>query len=123
MVAANFLIDAESNLKAALGGLTAAPALATKGSVSHQARGTLEAIDAKNGTVTVTHAPVASLNWPAMTMDFILANPGLADKLKAGSPIYIEFVERGPGEWVITKIEAKGAAAATAPPVAAHKGH
>ena len=123
VVAANFLIDAESNLKAALGGLTAAPALAKKGSVSHQARGTLEAIDAKNGTVTVTHAPVASLNWPAMTMDFILANPGLADKLKAGSPIYIEFVERGPGEWVITKIEAKGAAAATAPPVAAHKGH
>jgi Cu(I)/Ag(I) efflux system membrane fusion protein len=76
VVAANFLIDAESNLKAALSGLTAAPAQAAKGSVSHQASGTLEAIDAKNGTVTVTHGPVASLAWPAMTMDFILANPG-----------------------------------------------
>ena len=120
VVAANFLIDAESNLKAALSGLTAAPAAtpdkATKSSVSHQAVGTLEAIDAKNGTVTVTHAPVASLNWPAMTMDFILANPGLLAKLKAGAPITIEFVERGPGEWVITKMDAKGASAA-------HKGH
>jgi Cu(I)/Ag(I) efflux system membrane fusion protein len=120
VVAANFLIDAESNLKAALSGLTAAPAAtpdkATKSSVSHQAVGTLEAIDVKNGTVTVTHAPVASLSWPAMTMDFILANPGLVAKFKAGAPITIEFVERGPGEWVITKMDAKGASAA-------HKGH
>jgi RND family efflux transporter MFP subunit len=107
VVAANFLIDAESNLKAALSGLTPAPAQAAKGSVSHQASGTLEAIDAKNGTVTVTHGPVASLAWPAMTMDFILANPGLVDKLKAGAPVDLEFVERGPGEWVITKLAAR----------------
>lgn len=120
VVAANFLIDAESNLKAALSGLTAAPEAggtkAAKGKVSHQATGTLEAIDAKNGTVTVTHAPVASLAWPAMTMDFILANPALVDKLKSGAPVDLEFVERGPGEWVITKMEAKGAATS-------HKGH
>ena len=119
VVAANFLIDAESNLKAALSGLTAAPEAGAKPartSVSHQATGTLEAIDAKNGTVTMTHAPVASLAWPAMTMDFILANPGLVDKFKAGAPITIEFVERGPGEWVITRMEAKGTATS-------HKGH
>ena len=128
VVAANFLIDAESNLKAALSGLAAAPAQAAKGSVSHQTTGTLEALDPKNGTVTVTHAPIASLSWPAMTMDFILANPSLTDKLKAGSPIDIEFVERGPGEWVITKMEAKAQtkpiAPAAAPTVAdPHKGH
>jgi Cu(I)/Ag(I) efflux system membrane fusion protein len=63
-----------------------------------------------------------------MTMDFILANPSLTDKLKAGSPIDIEFVERGPGEWVITKMEAKAQtkpiAPAAAPTVAdPHKGH
>jgi Cu/Ag efflux protein CusF len=115
VTAANFLIDAESNLMAALSGLTAAPAQGAKGSVSHQATGTLEAIDLKGGIVTVTHAPVASLKWPAMTMDFILANPALVDKFKAGSPIDIEFVERGPGEWVITKMQGKGATA--------HKGH
>jgi hypothetical protein len=48
-------------------------------------------------------------------MDFILANPGLLGKLKAGAPITIEFVERGPGEWVITKMDAKVSAS--------HKGH
>ncbi|MFA5123936.1 efflux RND transporter periplasmic adaptor subunit, partial [Zavarzinia sp.] len=78
VVAANFLIDAESNLKAALGGFAApagsAPAALAqggKGAVSHQATGTLDGIDAKTGSVTVTHGPVASLKWPGMTMDFV----------------------------------------------------
>ncbi|MCX7163675.1 MAG: efflux RND transporter periplasmic adaptor subunit [Rhodocyclales bacterium] len=125
VVAANFLIDAESNLKAALTGLTAAgsaPAAAPK-TVSHQATGTLDAVDAKSGGVTVTHGPVASLKWPAMTMDFMLANPSLAEKFKPGSAISIEFVERKPGEWVITKMEAGAAAPVPAPPQPAHKGH
>jgi Cu(I)/Ag(I) efflux system membrane fusion protein len=125
VVAANFLIDAESNLKAALGGFAAAPGSAPAAvakMVSHQATGTLDGIDAKTGSVTVTHGPVASLKWPAMTMDFILANPSLVDKLKAGSPIAIEFVERKPGEWVITKMDAKASAAA-ASATSAHKGH
>ena len=42
-----------------------------------------------------------------MTMDFILANPSLVDKAKVGSAIDIEFVERKPGEWVITKLDAR----------------
>jgi Cu(I)/Ag(I) efflux system membrane fusion protein len=111
VVAANFLIDAESNLKAALGGF-AAPAPEAAKTVSHQATGTLDAIDAAAGSVTVTHGPVPSLKWPGMTMDFMLANPSLTEKLKPGSAIAIEFVERKPGEWVITKMAA-----------AEHKGH
>ncbi|OHC73097.1 MAG: efflux transporter periplasmic adaptor subunit [Rhodocyclales bacterium RIFCSPLOWO2_02_FULL_63_24] len=128
VVAANFLIDAESNLKAAVGGFghaahgatatpAAAPAAASSG---HQASGTLDAIDAKAGTVTVSHGPVASLKWPAMTMDFMLANPALTAKLKPGSAVAIEFVERKPGEWVITRMDATASAAAAAAP---HQGH
>ncbi|MBI5899851.1 MAG: efflux RND transporter periplasmic adaptor subunit [Rhodocyclales bacterium] len=121
VVAANFLIDAESNLKAALGGLGgAAPAAADKAGVSHRATGTLDAVDPRSGSVTVSHGPVASLKWPAMTMDFILASPALANKLKPGSAVGIEFVERKPGEWVITRMEAAPAAAATVSP---HRGH
>jgi len=131
VVAANFLIDAESNLKAALGGFAApagsAPATTGK-AVSHQATGTLDAIDAKAGSVTVTHGPVASLKWPGMTMDFVLANPSLTERLKPGSAIAIEFVERQPGEWVITKMDATAAAKPITPaalPTAkdSHKGH
>jgi Cu(I)/Ag(I) efflux system membrane fusion protein len=97
VVAANFLIDAESNLKAALGGMEKAKA------GGHQAVGTLDAIE--DGTVSITHGPVASLGWPAMTMEFIPANPALFSGVKPGSHITFEFVERNPGEWVVTKVE------------------
>ncbi|TSA21949.1 MAG: efflux RND transporter periplasmic adaptor subunit [Betaproteobacteria bacterium] len=103
VVAANFLIDAESNLKAAIGGFTAAPAP----SVSHRAEGRLEAVDIKTGTVSITHSPVASLKWPAMTMDFMLTHNALIGTLQPGAKITFSFVERKPGEWVITQIEAK----------------
>ena len=125
VVAANFLIDAESNLKAALGGFAAAgapPAAAKGGAVSHQASGRLDAIDARAGSVTVTHGPVASLKWPGMTMDFMLANPALTEKIKPGSAIAIEFVERKPGEWVITKMDAAAQTGASAP-ADRHQGH
>ena len=121
VVAANFLIDAESNLKAALGGLSAgappAADAAPKGG-SHQATGTLDAVDAKAGSVTVTHGPVASLKWPAMTMDFMLANSGLIGTLKPGATVALTFVERKPGEWVIVKLEGTGAARPSV-----HQGH
>ncbi len=107
VVAANFLIDSESNLKAALGGMQDAPKPSVANSVSHQAVGTLDAIDAKAGTVTVTHEPVASLKWPAMTMEFVPANPSLVTNVKPGTAIGFEFVERKPGEWVITRLEAR----------------
>jgi len=121
VIAANFLIDAESNLRAALGsfgGGAAAPAAA----VGHKAHGSLVAIDAKAGTLTVRHDPVASLKWPAMTMEFVPANPALVAGLAPGSTFDFEFVERKPGEWVITAVRpAAGAGAPAAAPAATHK--
>lgn len=123
VVSANFLIDAESNLKAAISGLGAAthaghgaaaapePAAKTP-SVGHRGEGTLDSIDAKAGTVSITHGAIATLKWPAMTMEFTLANPALAAAVKPGSPIAFEFIERKPGEYVVTKLEVKGAAKA-----------
>ena len=107
VTAANFLIDAESNLKAALGGMQP-PVPATKPTaVGHQAEGTLNAIDLAAGSVTISHGPVASLNWPAMKMDFVLANPGLVSGIAPGTGVVIEFVERKPGEWVVTSLVKK----------------
>ncbi|HRH14403.1 MAG TPA: efflux RND transporter periplasmic adaptor subunit [Azonexus sp.] len=105
---ANFLIDAESNLKAALAGMQKADAPAAKpAAVGHKAVGVLNAIDAAAGTVTVSHEPVASLKWPAMKMDFVLANPSLVAGMKPGAAVAFEFVERGPGEWVVTSLVKK----------------
>ncbi len=127
VVAANFLIDAESNLKAALGGFGHAHGGNTQGSpapaaehgshdaaakpqakpavVGHQGRGTLNAVNA-DGSINISHEAIESLGWGAMTMDFPLANSSLARGLKSGTTITFDLVERKPGEWVITGVQA-----------------
>ena len=106
VVSANFLIDAESNLKAAVAGFGAPPAAASTG---HQAQGKVEEIDTKTLSLTISHGPVASLKWPAMTMDFGVTNAALLKDLKPGAAVAFEFVERGKGEWVITKFSSQSA--------------
>lgn len=132
VTSANFLIDAESNLKAALGGLgglggheahaaapSVQPAAATPArakpkaaGVGHQATGILNEINA-DGTVSITFETIKSLGMPGMTMDFQLANSSLTAGIKPGSAISFELVERKPDEWVITKLQAR----------AQHEGH
>ena len=140
VVAANFLIDAESNLKAAVGGFghaahgaapkegqaAAAPGQPAAKGASHQAEGTVDGIDAAAGTISLNHGPVASLKWPAMTMEFKAANVSLLQGLKPGAKVAVEFVERQPGEWVITAVKPLPAPqGAGTPPAAAnpHAGH
>jgi Cu(I)/Ag(I) efflux system membrane fusion protein len=128
VTSANFLIDAESNLKAALSSLGehavqsappsaaameehaahSAPAQPEKEAkpVGHQAQGKLVAING-DGTVSITHEPIKSLGWPGMTMDFALANPSLMQGIRPGSMITFEIVERKPDEWVITRLQAQ----------------
>jgi Cu(I)/Ag(I) efflux system membrane fusion protein len=158
VVAANFLIDAESNLKAAIGGFghsahgaapaagTTAPPLTTPATpagtvtssaggaialapgtkspvVGHRAEGTVKAIDAKSGSLSIAHGPVETLKWPAMTMNFKAANDALLAGLQAGAGVAFEFVERSPGEWVITKIVLRGGTVGSDVAPATHKGH
>ena len=151
VVAANFLIDAESNLKAVLGGFgshanhgspakgadatdsggaarASAAALApTPATIGHKAEGSVEGIDLKAGTLSLNHGPVLTLKWPAMTMEFKAANASLLNGLRPGQAVRFEFVERKPGEYVVTAISvAPGAAPPakpTAPAATSHSGH
>ena len=109
VTSALFLIDAESNLKAALNGLgteasapVQAPIAAAK-AIAHQASGVLKAVNA-DGSLSITHNPIKTLGWPAMTMDFELVNSQLGKGIKPGSAISFELVERAPDEWVITRL-------------------
>jgi RND family efflux transporter MFP subunit len=136
VVSANFLIDAESNLKAALQGLGhaghgSAPAgaagggtqgagaspvpTATPSANAHQVDATVEAVDLKTRQVTLAHGPVPSLKWPAMTMEFAVANSALLDGVAPGQRVRIEFVERKPGEWVVVKLTRQPAAVGANP--------
>ena len=127
VVAANFLIDAESNLKAALGGMASPEggAPATGGApagqgAGHRAEGTVEGVDAGAGMVSIAHGPVTSLKWPAMTMEFAVANASWLKDLKPGAAVAFEFVERQPGEWVITGVTSQAGQAGRS---GGHAGH
>jgi Cu(I)/Ag(I) efflux system membrane fusion protein len=147
VVSANFLIDAESNLKAAFSGFgqgadavkpqeraeaKLAPAAAAvapaAGSVplTHRGAGTVDAVDLAQASVTLAHGPIASLKWPAMTMDFKVKDAALLRSLKPGQKIDFETVAGVPGEYLIVSARPSAAAkpAIAAKPAAdAHKGH
>lgn len=123
VVSANFLIDAESNFKAALGGFghhpgsapgengqaTPATSMTTPEAapvpVSHHGVGNVKEVDWVHATVTIAHGPIISLNWPAMTMDFRAGDPALLRSLKPGQKIDFELVEESAGEYVIVRIQ------------------
>jgi len=112
VVAANFLIDAESNLKAALSAFTAPEEAAS--AKRYRTEGTLEEIDAAAGSVSVTHEPIPELQWPAMTMDFNVAGPEVFAGVAPGSRIRFEFEDRGEGEFAVTRVETLAAPAPAA---------
>ena len=68
----------------------------------HKTRATVEKVDPAAGTVTLSHEPVKSLNWPAMTMGFKVRDKVLFDKLAKGKKVEVEFVQSGK-DYVITK--------------------
>jgi Cu(I)/Ag(I) efflux system membrane fusion protein len=104
VVAANFLIDAESNLKAALATFTE-PKVSAIGAETYEAMGSIDAVDAAGNTVSMHHDPIPALQWPAMTMDFGLKHIDLIKDLLPGQPVRFSFEDRGNGEFVITRIE------------------
>lgn len=59
--------------------------------VEYMGVGTFNSADAAAGTVNISHAPVPAAGWPAMTMDFKLAEPALAAGLEAGDRVDIHF--------------------------------
>jgi Cu(I)/Ag(I) efflux system membrane fusion protein len=134
VVSANFLIDAESNLKAALGSFghsahgakrgekeqakPGAPASAPT-SATHRGDGSVEAVDLARGTVTIAHGPIASLKWPAMTMDFQVKDPALLQTLKPGQKIAFDMVEKTAGEYTIVSVQPAGSSSAAS----GHQGH
>lgn len=77
--------------------------------------------------VTLDHAPVPALKWPAMTMPFLWEKPALAQGLKVGDAVQFGFRQQD-DEHVVTRIErqaaAPGGGAAAAPAaVDPHAGH
>ncbi len=119
VVKANFLIDAESNFKSALNSfghtsyypvsgeqeIASSSAVLSASQVRYRGEGSIEAIDFAHTTVTLAHGPIASLQWPAMVMDFRVQEPALLQAFKPGQKVIFEIAEESAGEFVIVRIQ------------------
>lgn len=120
VVSANFLIDSESNLKAALNTFGVPTAHVAKPaetpvqagtSQAHKGQGTVESVDATTAALTINHGEIPTLGWPAMTMAFKLQDSALLKGVKPGQSVQFDIAQRAPGEFVIIRIAPAGTAA------------
>ncbi len=72
-----------------------------------EATGVVQNVDTANGTVTISHEAIKSLDWPAMTMDFTVKDKKLMAKLAKGKKVHFTFVQQH-GDYVITKVSEAG---------------
>ena len=101
-----FLLDSESNLRAGLQRLST-PDADKKPAKSIQGSGVIKSL--QGGKITLSHEPVAALNWPAMTMEFTLADDALPEGIATGESVEFEFQQTGDA-YVVTKVRRAGGA-------------
>ena len=70
---------------------------------AHSTRGKVTKVDGSSGMVTLAHEPVATLNWPSMTMGFMVIDKTLLEKLNVGNTVDFDFVQSGKG-YAITSV-------------------
>ncbi|HWW07127.1 copper-binding protein [Collimonas sp.] len=74
----------------------------------HTATGVVKALDTNKGSVTLAHGPVNTLNWPAMTMTFVVKDKKFFDKLAVGNKVSIDFTKQDTAQgtaYVVTSVK------------------
>lgn len=111
IVSGQFLIDSEASLKGAATRMSALPQQGTAGGgrsddtaggAVHEGTARVEAI--KGNEITLSHGPIATLQWPAMTMAFQLPQTGVPAGLKVGGQVSFKFRETDDGRYLITSL-------------------
>ena len=85
-------VETTSAAPAATGDMSEMP---MAGEMSGSGTGTITAIDAAAGTVTIDHGAIPDVNWPAMTMAFT-ASPAVQQKAKVGDQVQFDVTVKGP---------------------------
>ncbi|WP_083876153.1 efflux RND transporter periplasmic adaptor subunit [Caenispirillum salinarum] len=100
-----FLIDSEASLKAGFARMED-PAPDAAPEVIAETEGTVNAVDAQGRTVNVTHAPIPVLGWPAMTMDFGLAEGVDPAAFTVGGKVSLGIGKDAAGAFVVVTAQA-----------------
>jgi Cu(I)/Ag(I) efflux system membrane fusion protein len=105
-----FLIDSEASLKGIQARTdpvreSAPPANVTASMATHQGEGKVASVG--NGEITLSHGPIPSLQWPAMTMAFKAPPSGIPPDIKVGDSVVFE-TRQTPDGFAITSIAKSG---------------
>ena len=108
VVSGQFLIDSEASLRTTLGRLEGAgePPAAPAVDALHRGRGKVNAVDAARGFVELDHDPIPSMQWPSMTMGFVVEDKAQLAGIKSGDAVEFELRPKPnqDGDFVITRI-------------------
>ena len=77
---------------------------AASATASGMAQGEVRKVDKAAKTITLKHGPIASVDMPAMTMAFPVADPRLVDQVQPGDKVRFSAEKRGDAI-VVTRIE------------------
>ena len=103
VVSSQFLIDSEASLKGVEARLNDAPKpIAANTAPRHEGEAKIEAIG--KDSITLSHGPIPSIKWGAMTMDFKLPASGKPRNLAANDRVNFEFFMDAEGLPQITRI-------------------
>lgn len=97
----NYLLAMTAVMAAALTGTaSAAPAAAPMSMTAAATKsghgvGVVRSIDAKAGTVTIQHGPIAAIGWPAMIMAFKARRPAMLRDIKPGEKVGFDMTTNG----------------------------
>ena len=130
VVSGQFLIDSEASLRGTTTRMEDAPPMtpatpaaapaATKPAAAgtHHGRGKIKKID--KDSVTLSHGPIADLQWGAMTMGFKLPAAGLPKNVAVGDTVDFDIRAMPDGQYQIASMAAVAAASGrTAAPIPA----
>jgi Cu(I)/Ag(I) efflux system membrane fusion protein len=112
VVSGQFLIDSEASLKATVTRMSEAPAPegGAAAGQTHRGEGKVESIG--KDEITLSHGPISSLQWGAMTMGFKLPADGLPKNIAVGDTVTFEIRQTKDGTFEIITISPTAAAPA-----------
>lgn len=112
VVSGQFLIDSEASLRGTTERMTGAPSAPTSSASStaaaagpeHQGVGRIEAVS--NQSMTISHGPIPSAQWGAMTMEFAAPPTGMPKGFKAGDQVRFRFRLDNDGVATLSAVDA-----------------
>ncbi len=105
VVSGQFLIDSEASMRGTavrMGDMPTPDKSKQPAAAVHRGEGKIESIEADE--ITLSHGPIPSMQWPAMTMGFQPPQSGVSKALKVGDSVIFEFTPTKDGTFKLTAI-------------------